>query len=112
MSCHCPACGQPLPKDTVLLDTDAGIVVANGRFAVLTRHEWAVFEALWFSRLSVVRKEQLMNALYSLTPEEDPEIKIIDVYICKLRQKLSGMGISIGTVWGTGFRITRERECA
>lgn len=36
---------------------------------------------------------------------ETPEIKIIDVFVCKLRRKLKALGIEIATVWGRGFRM-------
>ena len=36
---------------------------------------------------------------------DEPEVKIIDVFICKLRKKLAqaGAGDLIGTVWGRGY---------
>lgn len=34
-----------------------------------------------------------------------PDIKIIDVFVCKLRRKLKPLGIAISTVWGRGYRI-------
>ena len=43
---------------------------------------------------------------------DEPEPKIIDVFICKLRRKLEiagARGVSIDTVWGQGY-ILRETE--
>lgn len=108
MTCSCPTCGQTLPIATVQLEAEAGLVIAAGRFAQLTRHEVALFEKLWASGARVVSKEQLMTAIYSLNVEEEPEIKIIDVYVCKLRRKLKDMGFKIQTVWGSGYRMTWE----
>ena len=36
---------------------------------------------------------------------EAPEMKIIDVYVCKLRRKLGAYDIEIETVWGWGYRM-------
>jgi two-component system cell cycle response regulator CtrA len=56
-------------------------------------------------------KDQILNALYYLTPEDEPELKIIDVFICKARKKLDNLdphlnlGTVIQTVWGRGYRL-------
>ena len=48
-------------------------------------------------------KERLLVSLYDSEPEA--EIKIVDVFICKIRKKLSTDGIEIDTMWGSGYRI-------
>lgn len=57
----------------------------------------------------IVTKEQSMTALYTeLWGEKEREIKIVDVFICKMRSKLKKFGITIETVWGRGYRMTPE----
>ena len=53
----------------------------------------------------VLTKEAFLNHLYGGIDE--PEMKIIDVFICKLRKKLAqaGAGSLIGTVWGRGYMM-------
>jgi len=53
----------------------------------------------------VLTKEAFLNHLYGGIDE--PEMKIIDVFICKLRKKLAqaGAGNLIGTVWGRGYMM-------
>ena len=53
----------------------------------------------------VLTKEAFLNHLYG--GMDEPEMKIIDVFICKLRKKLSGAGADglIGTVWGRGYTM-------
>lgn len=60
----------------------------------------------------LVTKDVLMTALYSLRPDTDePEMKICDVFICKLRKKLKPFGITIHTSWGRGWTLDpRDRE--
>lgn len=49
-------------------------------------------------------KENLHLALYANDPDGGAEIKIIDVFICRLRQKIGGAA-QIETVWGVGYRV-------
>jgi DNA-binding response OmpR family regulator len=56
-------------------------------------------------------KDDLMNALYFDRPDE-PEPKIVDVFICKLRKKLIGTGWEIKTTFGTGYRLERTESPA
>ena len=53
----------------------------------------------------VLTKEAFLNHLYGGIDE--PEVKIIDVFICKLRKKLAQAGADnvIGTVWGRGYML-------
>ena len=82
----------------------AGIVVRWGRFATLTAHEYEILQTLRTHAPRVLTKEALLVAVYQLQHEE-PEIKIIDVWICKLRKKLKPLGVNIDTVWGRGYRL-------
>lgn len=51
-------------------------------------------------------KEQLLIAATNdITGNKAPEIKIVDVYICKMRKKLEPFGIVIETVWGRGYNL-------
>ena len=71
----------------------------------LTSKEYAILELLILRRGMILTKEMFLNHLYGGLDE--PEIKIIDVFICKLRKKLrlSQASLSIDTVWGRGYMI-------
>ena len=73
----------------------------------LTGKEFAILELLMLRRGATQTKEAFLNHLYGGMDEPDP--KIIDVFICKLRKKLADAGADnlIGTVWGRGY-ILRE----
>ena len=65
-------------------------------------------EARVFAHLKsrpVATKQSIMMALYSDRPGAEPEIKIVDVFICKLRKKLTPFGVVIETVWGRGYGL-------
>jgi two-component system cell cycle response regulator CtrA len=72
----------------------------------LTPSEYKVLELLSLRKNSVLTKEMCLNHLYNGLKE--PEVKIIDVFICKLRKKLAaaaGAGSQIETVWGGGYML-------
>ena len=88
-------------------------VTVNGKQVHLTGKEFSILELLVLRRGMVLSKEAFLNHLYG--GMDEPEIKIIDVFVCKLRKKLaeaSGEQL-IGTVWGRGY-VLRDaaREAA
>jgi two-component system cell cycle response regulator CtrA len=42
--------------------------------------------------------------------DDEPEIKIIDVFVCKLRKKMEIFGVKIETIWGRGYYMTPEMK--
>lgn len=103
-ACPCPTCGTALPSTIFAIDRDAGIVVSNGRFAHLAPQEFGIFITLYDAGGKLRSKEQLLRAIAPMVDRE-PEIKIVDVYVCKVRRKLRGTGVKIETVWGDGYRL-------
>ena len=69
----------------------------------LTAKEFAILELLAVRKGQVLTKDAFLNHLYG--GMDEPDGKIIDVFICKLRKKLQTVGGSdlIGTVWGRGY---------
>lgn len=58
-----------------------------------------------------VSKEQAFTALYGGLPEADqPEPKMIDIVVHRLRQALTPHGIEIAVVWGVGWYMTEENK--
>lgn len=100
----CPCCGQDLPEDGALRIDDAGFVVFGGRVAKLTQAETEVFGMLRAARGAGVSRQSLLAALYPIEADE-ADIKIIDVFISKLRKKLKPLGLEISTIWGRGYRF-------
>jgi two-component system cell cycle response regulator CtrA len=70
----------------------------------LTGKEYGILELLTLRKGTTLTKEMFLNHLYG--GMDEPELKIIDVFICKLRKKLStatGGDNYIETVWGRGY---------
>jgi two-component system cell cycle response regulator CtrA len=75
----------------------------HGRALHLSRREYAVLELLFLKQGTVLDKGAFLTHLYSGLDE--PEMKTIDVIICRLRKKLLSAGVPtlIDTVWGCGY---------
>ena len=74
----------------------------------LTGKEYQMLELLSLRKGTTLTKEMFLNQLYG--GMDEPEIKIIDVFICKLRKKLANASYGkdyIETVWGRGY-VLRE----
>lgn len=77
----------------------------------LTRTQESFLRALRDSRQEVASRDYLMQAIYEAKYENvTPDVKIIDVMICKLRRKLRGTGVEILTNWGRGYHLTAETK--
>jgi two-component system cell cycle response regulator CtrA len=92
------------------LNLDSREVTVNGVQVHLTGKEHAILELLILRKGMVLTKEMFLNHLYG--GMDEPEMKIIDVFICKLRKKLAQAGGDdlIGTVWGRGYMIREPAE--
>jgi two-component system, cell cycle response regulator CtrA len=89
-------------KFTVNLDTKT--VAVDDKPVHLTGKEYQMLELLSLRKGTTLTKEMFLNHLYG--GMDEPELKIIDVFICKLRKKLSeatGGENYIETVWGRGY---------
>ena len=86
------------------VNLDAHTVEVNGQSIHLTGKEYGILELLSLRKGTTLTKEMFLNHLYG--GMDEPELKIIDVFICKLRKKLStatGDENYIETVWGRGY---------
>jgi two-component system cell cycle response regulator CtrA len=88
----------------VRVNLDAKTVEVNGQPVHLTGKEYQMLELLSLRKGTTLTKEMFLNHLYG--GMDEPELKIIDVFICKLRKKLAqatGGENYIETVWGRGY---------
>ncbi len=89
----------------VQLNLDSHEVLVKGTVVPLTGKEYAILELLTLRKGMILTKEAFLNHLYG--GMDEPEMKIIDVFICKLRKKLRAAGAAnvIGTIWGRGYMM-------
>jgi two-component system, cell cycle response regulator CtrA len=98
-------------KLTVNLDAKTASV--EGQPLHLTGKEYGILELLSLRKGTTLTKEMFLNHLYG--GMDEPELKIIDVFVCKLRKKLTNAteGASyIETVWGRGYVLRDPQEGA
>ena len=77
----------------------------------LTNKEYSILELLALKKGSVLPKEAFLNHIYG--EMDEPGIKIVDVFICKLRKKIADLtgGLNlIETVWGRGYTLRNLEE--
>ncbi|MEL7256421.1 MAG: response regulator transcription factor [Pseudomonadota bacterium] len=94
----------------VSVNLDAKTVEADGKTVHLTGKEYQMLELLSLRKGTTLTKEMFLNHLYG--GMDEPELKIIDVFICKLRKKLAEATDGenyIETVWGRGY-VLRDPE--
>jgi two-component system, cell cycle response regulator CtrA len=94
----------------IAVNLDAKTVDVGGQAVHLTGKEYQMLELLSLRKGTTLTKEMFLNHLYG--GMDEPELKIIDVFICKLRKKLSlatGGENHIETVWGRGY-VLRDPE--
>ena len=93
------------------VNLNARTVEVGGQSIHLTGKEYGILELLSLRKGTTLTKEMFLNHLYG--GMDEPELKIIDVFVCKLRKKLSSAtdGINyIETVWGRGYVLRDPDE--
>jgi two-component system cell cycle response regulator CtrA len=87
----------------IAVDVGSKTVEVSGARLHLTGKEYQMLELLSLRKGSTLTKEMFLNHLYG--GRDEPELKIIDVFICKLRKKLKTVADEhcIETVWGRGY---------
>lgn len=90
----------------IRLNLDAQTIEVKNIPLELTGKEYQILEFLLIRKGATVTKNNFLNRLYS--GMDEPEEKIIDVFMCKIRRKLSQILGPIGpsyieTIWGRGY---------
>ncbi|MBL4616671.1 MAG: response regulator transcription factor [Robiginitomaculum sp.] len=96
---------------TIAVNLDAKTVDVNKQRVHLTGKEYQMLELLSLRKGTTLTKEMFLNHLYG--GMDEPELKIIDVFICKLRKKLANATDGdhyIETVWGRGYVLRNPEE--
>jgi two-component system, cell cycle response regulator CtrA len=97
----------------LVVNLDARTVEVDGEAVHLTGKEYGILELLSLRKGTTLTKEMFLNHLYG--GMDEPELKIIDVFICKLRKKLAQATSGdnyIETVWGRGYVLRDPAEAA
>ena len=90
----------------LVVNMEARLVEVDGKRLHVTGKEYSILELLSLRKGTTMTKEMFLDHLYGGIDE--PELKIIDVFICKLRKKIqqaTGGDHYIETVWGRGYML-------
>ncbi|HXL71003.1 MAG TPA: response regulator transcription factor [Rhizomicrobium sp.] len=93
------------------VNLDAKTVEVDSQRVHLTGKEYQMLELLSLRKGTTLTKEMFLNHLYG--GMDEPELKIIDVFICKLRKKLAAAidgDNYIETVWGRGYVLRDPQD--
>lgn len=105
----CRAAGfstRAIETGTLRLDCATRTLHVAGTPMQMTRREYEIFETLALNPNSVIDKETLMTHLYGWG--DAPDTKIIDVYMCRIRRKITALGgddSPLETHFGRGYRL-------
>jgi two-component system, cell cycle response regulator CtrA len=95
----------------LIVNLDAKTVHVSGTRVHLTGKEYHMLELLSLRKGTTLTKEMFLSQLYG--GMDEPEIKIIDVFMCKMRKKLANASNGkeyIETVWGRGYLLREPQE--
>ena len=99
-------CESTIRTGKLVVNLETQVVSVDDQPVHLTGKEYGILELLSMHKGTTMTKEMFLNHLYCGTDE--PELKIIDVFVCKLRKKLAqatGGNHYIETVWGRGHML-------
>jgi two-component system, cell cycle response regulator CtrA len=102
---------QIIRTGKLTVNLDSRLAEVESRPLALTGKEYGVLELLSLRKGTTLTKEMFLNHLYG--GMDEPEPKIIDVFVCKLRKKLTkatGGENYIETVWGRGYTLRDPAE--
>ena len=96
----------------ITINLDARTVEIGDKQVHLTSKEYGIIELLSLRKGATLTKEMFLNHLYN--GMDEPELKIVDVFVCKLRKKIEKIspqaGNCIETVWGRGYVLRDPGE--
>lgn len=92
---------------SLVIDIAGKTLSCNGEELTLTRREFSLLEALLDRRGRVASKEHILGRMFSFD-EADVGTNAIELYVSRLRRKLSGSGVAIRTLRGLGYQLVDE----
>jgi two-component system cell cycle response regulator CtrA len=103
---------QTIVTGDLVVNLEQKTVDVGGQRVHLTGKEYQMLELLSLRKGATLTKESFLNHLYG--GMDEPELKIVDVFICKLRKKLAEASSGrnyIETIWGRGYTLREPEGC-
>lgn len=95
MHAHCPTCGHDMP-DEITIDWAKANVIYRGKVVHLTPQKITMLEYIIDAGARGITKGAIHDGIYGDRPDCDAaESKIIDVYVCQIRNAFHKAGIEV-----------------
>jgi DNA-binding response OmpR family regulator len=91
----------------LVFDPACKMLTVRGQPVTLTRREVSLLEALLVNRGRVMSKERIFDRMFSLDDEE-VGLNAIEIYVARVRRKLSSSRVSIRTLRGLGYQLVAD----
>lgn len=107
----CPCCGMEVDTPDVLVDESSATIVKGDERTKLSEMEMQAFLYIWGAYPRSVTRIDLYNHLYWHRGEADePDMKMTDMWVHKLRQKINAVGLTIVSERPGRIRIFKEGQ--
>lgn len=101
----CPCCLQFVEDVRFLADPNTAQITNGDKTVKLSRQQFNVAKYLIDCFPRMATKQSIYDACFMDEHGEGPEMKIIDVVICKIRPAMADVGLVVETVWGKGYKL-------
>ncbi len=109
MTKPCPICGQPYNgHEGIFIDERLRDIIVDGEYIRLTTREMQVFAGIVKSAPRTVTTNYLMDYIYGLETDNEPQKKIVHVYVCRIRKLIKHTRFRIDTVRGLGYKLVKK----
>lgn len=105
---YCPCCQQPVEGARFLADPERQIITNGARSVRLSKQQFRLAQFLIRKFPAMASKDAIYDEVFMEANGDGPDMKIVDVIICKIRPLLADVGLVIETMWGKGYRLLEE----
>ncbi|MQY48216.1 hypothetical protein GAO09_19465 [Rhizobiales bacterium RZME27] len=101
----CPCCLQFVEDVRFLVDPNTCQITNGDKTIKLSRQQFNLAKYLTDCFPRMATKEAIYDAVFMGENGEGPDIKIVDVIVCKIRPAMADVGLVVETVWGKGYKL-------
>jgi DNA-binding response OmpR family regulator len=108
----CPCCGGTIADGAARFES--ATLTSLGHSVTFTSYQSKIFALLWAGRSTgrVVSKSRMFQELYALDPNGGPDLKVLDVMICRIRRVLRRTEFEIVNIHNEGFFLRTKNRAA
>ena len=108
----CPTCGAKLNDSGTKVDLDDNFIMHGDRVTFVPAAQAEILYALWKKMPAVVRRSDLIAAMYGGGDTPENADNILSVQVSGANQRIASLGLVIETAWGVGYALRAKKEIA